>query len=54
MNIIEVKDGSPIKGETEPMSEEQLQKEYDFYIAESIVGMLYKEGKISLDELHKI
>ncbi|ETA82303.1 hypothetical protein T472_0201885 [Youngiibacter fragilis 232.1] len=54
MNIIEVKDGSPIKGETEPMSEEQLQKEYDFYIAESIVGMLYKEGKITQDELHKI
>ena len=54
MNIIEVKDGSPIKGETEPISEEQLQKEYDFYIAESIVRMLYKEGKITQDELHKI
>lgn len=54
MKIIEVKDGSPIKGETEPMTEEQLQIEYDFYIAESIIGMLYKEGKITKDELHKI
>jgi hypothetical protein len=54
MNIIEVKDGSPIKGETEPMTEEQLQREYDFYIAESIVGVLHKEGKITDDELRKI
>jgi hypothetical protein len=54
MKIIEVKDGSPIKGETEPMTEEQLQREYDFYIAESIIGMLYKEGKITEDERHKI
>ena len=54
MKIIEVKDGSPIKGETEPMTEEQLQREYDFYIAESIIGMLHKEGKITEDELHKI
>ena len=54
MKIIEVKDGSPIKGETEPMTEEQLQREYDFYIAESIIRMLQKEGKITEDELHKI
>ena len=47
MKIIEVKDGSPIKGETEPMTEEQLQREYDFYIAESIIRMLQKEGKIT-------
>ena len=50
MNIIEVKDGSPIKGETEPISEEQLQKEYDFYIAESIVRML----SIKRARLHKM
>ncbi len=54
MNIIEVKDGSPIKGEIEPMTEEQLQREYDFYIAESIVDMLYKEGRITQDERFKI
>lgn len=54
MNIIEVKGGSPIKGEIAPITEEQLQKEYDFYIAESIVGMLYKEGRITQDELLKI
>lgn len=54
MKIIEVKDGSPIKGETEPMTEEQLQREYDFYIAESIIRMLHKERQISTDELHKI
>ena len=54
MNIIEVKGGSPIKGKIAPITEEQLQKEYDFYIAESIVGMLYKEGRITQDELLKI
>mgnify|MGYP001073633207 FL=1 len=54
MNVIEVKDGCPIKGKTEQMTEEQLQKEYDFYIAESIIGMLHREGKITDDELHKI
>ena len=54
MNIIEVKDGLPIKGELEPMTEEQLQREYDFYIAESIVDMLYKEGRITQDERCKI
>lgn len=54
MKIIEVKGSSPIKGEIAPITEEQLQKEYDFYIAESIVGMLYKEGRITQDELLKI
>lgn len=47
MEIIEVKGSSLIKGEIAPITEEQLQKEYDFYIAESIVGMLYKEGRIT-------
>ncbi len=55
MNIFEVKDGCPtIKGKTEQMTTEELQKEYDFHIAEGIVKMLYKEGKITADELHKI
>lgn len=54
MNVIEVKDGCPIKGEIEQMTDEQLQNEYDFYIAEMIVGMLHREGKITDDELDKI
>lgn len=54
MNIYEVKDGCPLKGKTEQMTEEELQKEYDFHIAESIVANLYKKGKITADELHKI
>ena len=55
MNIFEVKDGCPtIKGKAEQMTTEELQKEYDFHIAEGIVKMLYKEGKITADELHKI
>ena len=36
------------------MTEEQLQREYDFYIAESIIRMLQKEGKITEDERQKI
>jgi predicted HTH transcriptional regulator len=40
--------------QTEQMTTEELQKEYDFHIAEGIVKMLYKEGKITADELHKI
>ena len=54
MNVIEVKDGCPIKGEIEQMTDEQLQNEYNFYIAESIVAMLHREGKITDDEIHKI
>ncbi len=54
MNIFEVKDGCPLKGKTKQMTEEELQKEYDFHMAESIIKMLYKEGKITADELHKI
>src|SRR5699024_10708636 len=54
INIYEVKDSSPLKGKTVQMTEEELQKEYDFHIAESIVANLYKEGKITADELHKI
>lgn len=55
MNIFEVKDGCPtVKGKTEQMTTEELQKEYDFHIADGIVKMLYKEGKITADELHKL
>ena len=54
MNIFEVKDGYTFKGKTEQMTEEELQREYDFHIAESIIANLYKEGKITVDELHKI
>ena len=54
MKITKVKDGCPIKFETEQMTEEQLQNEYDFYMAEGLTRMLYKKGKITEDELHKI
>ena len=54
MNIYEVKDGCPLKGKTEQMTEEELQQEYDLHIAESIVADLHKEGKITVNELHKI
>lgn len=54
MKITKVKDGCPIKIETKPMTEEQLQSEYDYYVAESLTRMLYKEGKISEGEYRKI
>jgi len=54
MKITKVKDGCPIKFEAEKMTEEQLQNEYDFYMAESLICMLFKEDKISEDELRKI
>lgn len=54
MKITKVKEGCPIKFEIEQMTEEKLQNEYDFYMAESLVRMLFKEGKISEDELRKI
>ncbi len=54
MNVIKVKDGCPIKGEIEQMTDGQLQNEYDFYMAEMVVKMLHKEGKITDGELHKI
>jgi uncharacterized metal-binding protein len=54
MNIFEVKDGCPLKGETKPLTEEQVQNEYDFYIAEFMVVMLHKAGKLTAEEAHKI
>ena len=54
MKITKVKDGCPFEIEIEPMTEEQLQNEYDFYIAESLTLMPFEEGKISEDELRKI
>ena len=55
MNIFEIKDACPaIKGKTEQLTTEELQKEFDFHMAQSIVKTLYKEGKITADELHKI
>lgn len=54
MKIIKVENSHRLKIEAEPMTEEQLQNEYDFHMAEMLNRMLYEEGKITEDELRKI
>lgn len=36
------------------MSEEELQKEYDYYIAEKITKKMFDKGLISMDECNKL
>ena len=43
MNIFEVKDGCPLKGKTEQMTEDELQREYDFHIAQNIVQAISRD-----------
>ena len=47
MKIIKVEESRRLKIETEPMTEEQLQNEYDSHMAEMLTRMLYEEGKIT-------
>lgn len=54
MKIIEVKDGSQIHGEAIKMTNSQMQKEADYYMAQKLLKQLLSAGLISLDEFDKI
>ncbi len=43
-----------IKYEKKPVSQEQLQREYDYFLAQQILESMLKNGLITLDEFNKI
>ena len=54
MNIFQVTDSSQIHGEAMKMTNSQMQKEADYYMAQKILKQLLSAELISLDEFDKI
>ena len=55
MQITKLEDGAAApKHDTKVFTQEELQKEFDFILAERIVRKMAEKGLISDDELHKI
>ncbi len=54
MNIFQVTDNSKIHGEAMKMTNSQMQKEADYYMAQKILKQLLSAELISLDEFDKI
>jgi hypothetical protein len=54
MNVFQVTDNNPIHGEAKKMTNSQLQKEADYYMAQKLLKQLLSAGFISLDEFDRI
>lgn len=54
MKIFQVTDNNPIPSEAIEMTNSQMQKEADYYIAQKLLKQLLSAGLISLDEFDKI
>ena len=54
MKIFQVTDNYPIPIETIKMTNSQMQKEADYYMAQKLLKQLLSAGLISLDEFDKI
>ena len=54
MKIFQVTDNNPIPSETITMTNSQMQKEADYYMAQKLLKQLLSVGLISLDEFDKI
>ena len=55
MQIIKLEEGAVApKLNTKVLTQEELQKEFDFILAERIVRKMAEKGLISDDELHRI
>ncbi len=54
MNVFQVIDSSQIHGEAMKMTNSQMQKEADYYMAQKILKQLLSAELISLDEFDKI
>lgn len=54
MKIFQVTDNNPIPSETKKMTNSQMQKEADYYMAQKLLKQLLSAGLISLDEFDKI
>ena len=54
MQITKLEEGAAaLKHDTKVFTQEELQKEFDFILAERIVRKMAEKGLISDDELHK-
>ncbi|ABZ85486.1 hypothetical protein HM1_2977 [Heliomicrobium modesticaldum Ice1] len=51
-NVTDEKPG--INYEKKPVSQEQLQHEYDYFLAQQILESILKNGLITMDEFNKI
>lgn len=55
MQITKLVDGAVLPAPVaKTYTNEELQNEFDFYLAERIVKMMHEKGMVSDDELHKI
>ncbi len=54
MNVFQVTDNNPIPSEDIKMTNGQMQKEADYYMAQKLLKQLLSVGLISLDEFDKI
>ena len=55
MQITKLEEGAVAhKPDTKVLTQEELQQEFDFILAENIVRKMAEKGLISDDELHKI
>lgn len=53
--MVNVTDGKPeIKFEKKPVSQEQLQREYDYFLAQQILESMLRNALITMDEFNKI
>lgn len=53
--MAKVTDGTPeIKYERKPISQEQLQREHDYFLAQQILESMLKNDLITADEFNKI
>jgi len=54
-DMAKVTDGKPeIKYKKKPVSQDQLQREYDYFLAQQILESLLKNDLITVDEFNKI
>ena len=54
MNVFQVTDNSQIHGEAIKMTNSQMQKEADYYMAQKLLEQLLSAGFVSQDEFNKI
>jgi predicted transcriptional regulator len=54
MNVFQITDNNPIQGEAIKMTNIQMQKEVNYYMAQKLLKQLLSAGLISLDEFDKI
>ena len=54
MNVTELKPGMPMAADLPKTTDEELQNEYNYILAENFTKKLLEKGLISVDEFNKI